>query len=58
MRQQRALLNGTGTWAEDHRPAYQLCSAVGLVDIVGHNNEPLTSELAERFGIAKRWARR
>ncbi|MGQ9632236.1 MAG: Gfo/Idh/MocA family protein [bacterium] len=50
----RAVLVGTGGWAEAHAAAYRDCSDVELVGICGHRNAERLNSLADKYGIPER----
>jgi predicted dehydrogenase len=50
----RAVLVGTGGWAEAHATAYRDCSEVELVGVCGHRNVERLNNLAEKYGIPER----
>ena len=47
----RALLVGTGGWAETHLRAYQECEQIAVVALVGHRNRERLAALAEKYGV-------
>ena len=49
----RALLLGTGGWAESHAKAYRQCSKIELVGICGHRNLARLDALAREYGVAQ-----
>ena len=48
---QRAVLMGTGGWAETHIRAYQSCEHVELVGLCGHANRKRLGALCREYGI-------
>ena len=53
MKNVRAVLVGTGGWAEAHASAYRDCAEVELVGICGHRNVERLNDLAEKYGITE-----
>jgi predicted dehydrogenase len=51
----RALLVGTGGWAEKHLMAYQRCPNVEVAGIVGHSNRARVDKLGDAYGIQPRF---
>ena len=49
----RALLIGTGYWAERHIMAYGLCREVELAGLVGHSDEARLLALTAQYGIPR-----
>jgi predicted dehydrogenase len=47
----RALLVGTGGWAETHLRAYGACEQIELAALVGHRNEERLRALAETYAV-------
>lgn len=47
----RALLVGTGGWAETHLCAYGACDEIELVALVGHRNNERLRALAETYAV-------
>ena len=50
----QCVVVGTGGWAETHLRAYQLCTQVEPVALVGHANAERLEALAGRYGITYR----
>ena len=50
----KAVLVGTGGWAENHIRAYRQCRKVELVGICGHLNVERLDTLASTYGIPNR----
>jgi predicted dehydrogenase len=50
----KAVLVGTGGWAEAHAAAYRDCTEVELVGICGHRNVERLNGLAEKYAVPER----